>query len=103
VHVSVLGNLSPEGFIVFEVDCFVDEHGEQLVGEEEVFFLCAKDTSWVWIGSGMEVTGDGGLGIDSIDFVAIVSYEGVLFCELSEGGGNRGFEDAAHLHNHSDL
>jgi hypothetical protein len=88
---------------VFEVNCFIDEHGERLVGEEEVLFFCAKDTSWVRIGSGTEVTGDGGSGVDGVDFVTVTSYEGVLPCEPSESGGNWGFEDMARLHDHSDL
>jgi hypothetical protein len=103
MHVSVSEYLGLEGFIVFEVDRFVDEHGERLVGEEEVLFFCAKDTSRVWIGSGAEVTGDGGSGIDSIDFIAVASYEGVLPRESSEGRGDGGFKDAAHLCDHGDL
>jgi hypothetical protein len=88
---------------VFKVDRFVDEHGEQLVGEEEVLFFRAKDASQVWIGSGAEVTGDGGSGVDGVDFVAIASYEGVLSREPLEGGGDRGFEDAARLCDRGDL
>jgi hypothetical protein len=87
VHVSVSENFGSEGFVAFEVNCFVDKHGERLVGEEEVFFLCAKDTLQVWIGSGAEVTGDGGSGINGIDFAAITSYKGVLSHDPSEGGG----------------
>jgi hypothetical protein len=102
-HISVSENLSPEGFIALEVDCFIDEHGERLVGEEEVLFFCAKDASQVQIGSGAEVVGDGGLGVDSIDFIAVTSYEGVLPCELSEGGGDGGIKDVACLHDCCDL
>jgi hypothetical protein len=82
---------------VFEVDRFVDEHGEWLVGEEEVLFFRTKDTSWVWIGSGAEVAGDGGSGVDGMDFAAVAYHKGVLPCEPLEGGGNWGFEDAARL------
>jgi hypothetical protein len=88
---------------MFEVDCFIDEHGERLVGEEEVFFLRAKDTLRVWIRSGAEVVGDGGLGVDGVDFVAIASYEGVLSREPSESGGDGGFKDMAHLRDRGDL
>jgi hypothetical protein len=86
MHVLVLENLGLEGFIVFKVDRFIDKHGERLVGEEEVLFFHAKDTSRVQIRSGTEVTGDGGLSVDSIDFVAITSYKGVLSREPLEGG-----------------
>jgi hypothetical protein len=88
---------------VFKVDRFVDEHGEWLIGEEEVLFFRAKDASQVWIGSGMEVTGDGGSGVDGVDFVAVASYKGVLPCESLEGEGNGGLEDAARLRDHGDL
>jgi hypothetical protein len=92
-----------EGFITFEVNHFIDKHGEWLVREEEVFFLHVKDTLWVWIGSGTEVTGDGGSGVDSVNFAAVMSYEGILSRELLEGGRNQGFEDVARLRDCSDL
>jgi hypothetical protein len=103
VHISVLEYLSPEGFIALEVNRFIDKHSERLVREEEVLFFCAKDALWVWIRSGVEVVGDGGSGVDGVDFVAIVSHEGVLSCETSEGGGDGGLENVAHLCDHGDL
>jgi hypothetical protein len=62
-----------------------------------------KDTSRVWIRSGSEDAGDGGSGVDGIDFIAVTSYEGVLSREPSEGGRDGGFEDVARLCDHSDL
>jgi hypothetical protein len=103
MHILISEDLGPEGFVAFEVDCFIDKHSERLVGEEEVLFFCAKDASWVRIGSGMEDMRDGGSGIDGIDFVVVAPYEGVLSREPSEGGGNGGFEDVARLHDHGNL
>ena len=77
-------HLGPEGFIAFEVDRFVDEHGEWLVGEEEILFFHAKDSLRVRIRSGAEDAGDGGSGIDGVDFAAVASYEGVLPRKSSE-------------------
>jgi hypothetical protein len=103
VHVSVSKHLGPEGFIAFKVNHFVDEHGERLVWEKEVLLFRAKDASWVRIGSGAEVTGDGGSGVDGVDFVTVASYKGVLPRESSEGGGNGGFKDTACLRDRCDL
>jgi hypothetical protein len=46
-YIIVLVNLSLEGFISFEIECFIDEHGEWLIREEEVFFFGAKNSSGV--------------------------------------------------------
>jgi hypothetical protein len=85
-----LEHLSPEGFVVFKVDHFIDEHCEWLIREEEVLFLHAQEYLEIRIRSGTEVTGDRGSGIDSVDFVAVMSYEGVLSHEPLEGGGDGG-------------
>jgi hypothetical protein len=39
------------------IEGLVDEHGEWLVLEEEVFFFGAKNTMGVWVLAGSEVVG----------------------------------------------
>jgi hypothetical protein len=50
-------NLGLERDVLFEVEGFVDEHGERLVLEEEVFFFGMKNTVGVWVLAGSEVMG----------------------------------------------
>jgi hypothetical protein len=50
-------DLSLERDVLLEVEGFVDEHREQLVLEEEVFFFGTKNTVGVWVLAGSEVTG----------------------------------------------
>jgi hypothetical protein len=48
-------NLGLECNVLFKVKGFVDEHGEGLVFEEEVFFLGTKNTTGIRVLAGSEV------------------------------------------------